>query len=344
MLAPEMTLAAALRDVAHADARVRGDGARNLAPALLAELQRPGPAWHADEDHPQGADVRAALLRATDDADPQVKGLAAVGLGLLGRAEVVEIVVPWIAIAAEDPASEFLRETAIITLSFVGAAAPATELELRDSIAHRLRDALRSSLPDVRFQAALALVEVDGTAATTTLLAALATEANERVREQIVVALAHLPKLDTVACDRLADIVASTEEGPHGIGFEAALVLAAHRRAEGSARLVRALHHRGERDRALEALAVLGPAAGTEAAAGASRLARGWLTPAITRVRAAYAWAAVEGASPTGDHPGARRLRRWGWHPRPAVREAVADALRALAAARDGAGRAAPAA
>ena len=65
MLAPEMTLAAALRDVAHADARVRGDGARNLAPALLAELQRPGPAWHADDDHPQGAEVRAALVRAS---------------------------------------------------------------------------------------------------------------------------------------------------------------------------------------------------------------------------------------------------------------------------------------
>lgn len=339
-----MTLPAALRDVVHADARVRGDGARNLAPALLAELQRPGPAWHADDDHPQGADVRAALLRALEDSDPQVKGLAAVGLGLLGRAEVIDVVIPWIAIAAEDPASEFLRETAIITLSFVGAAAPPVELELRTAIAHRLRDALRSTLPDVRFQAALALVEVDGDSATTSLLAALATETNERVREQIVVALAHLPKLDATACDRLADIVASTEEGPSGIGFEAALVLAAHRRSEGGARLATALVHRGERDRALEALAVLGPAAPADAAIGARRLARGWLTPAITRVRAAYAWAAVEAASPTSDHPAVRRLRRWAWHPRPAVREAVADALRALAGARAGAGAPVPAA
>ena len=105
-----------------------------------------------------------------------------------------------------------------------------------------------------------------------------------------------------------------------------------------------ALFHRGERDRALEALAVLGPAAPKDAATGARRLARGWLTPAITRVRAAYAWAAVDAATPTGDHPAIRSLRRWAWHPRPAVREAVADALRALAAARDGAGSPAPAA
>jgi HEAT repeat protein len=327
-----MTLAATLRDVGHTDARVRGDGARNLAPALLGELARPGPAWQADDDHPRGAEVRAALLRATEDADPQVKGLAAVGLGLLGRRETVDIVLPWIAIAGEDPASEFLRETAVIALSFVGAAAPPEEHALRSTIATRLREALRSTLPDVRFQAALALVEVEGEAATTALLAALAQESHERVREQIVVALAHVPELDAVACDRLADIVASSEEGPTSIGFEAALVLAARRRADAGPRLVAAIHHRGERDRALEALAALGPAAPPAAAAAARKLARGWLTPAITRVRAAYAWAAVQGAH-EGDHPAIRQLRRLSWHPRPAVREAVADAVRALAGA-----------
>jgi len=325
-----MTLAAALRDVAHADARVRGDGARNLAPALLAELARPGPAWRADDDHPRGAEVRAALVHALDDADPQVKGLAAVGLGLLGRREVVEVVVPWIAIAGDDPASEFLRETAVIALSFVGAAAPADEDDLRVTVVARLREALRSTLPAVRFQAALALVEVEGDAATTALLAALAQESNERVREQIVVALAHLPRLDAIACDRLADIVASPEEGPAGIGYEAALVLAAHQRREAGPRLVLALHHRGERDRALEALAALGTAAPPEAAAATRRLAKGWLTPPVTRVRAAYAWAAVQGAEIRDDHPAIRLLRRLAWHPRGSVREAVADANRAL--------------
>jgi HEAT repeat protein len=330
-----MTLAAALRDVAHKDARVRGDGARNLAPALLAELSRPGPAWRADDDHPRGTEVRAALVRATSDPDPQVKGLAAVGLGLLGRREVVDVVVPWIDVAAEDPASEFLRETAIITLSFVGTAAPPDEAELRRGIAARLRDALRASLPDVRFQAALALAEVEGEGATVALLAALAAEQHPRVREQIVVALAHLPKLDAVACDRLADLVRSADEGPTGIGLEAALVLAAQRRAEGGERLVAALRVRGDRDRALEALAVLGRAAPAAAAPAARRLARGWLTPPITRVRAAYAWAAVEGAALTGDHAAIRLLRRLAWHPRPAVREAVADANRALSTPRE---------
>jgi HEAT repeat protein len=325
-----MTLAAALRDVAHADVRVRGDGARNLAPALLAELQRPGPAWRADEDHPRGAEVTAALLRALDDADPQVKGLAAVGLGLLGRREVVDMVVPWIAIAGEDPASEFLRETAVIALSFIGTAAPQGEEELRATVALRLREALRSTLPDVRFQSALALVEVEGDAALTSLLAALAQETHERVREQIVVAFAHLSALDSVVCDRLADIALSPEEGPASIGFEAAIVLAAHRRSEAGPRLVVALHHRGERDRALEALAALGTAAPPDAARATRRLAKGWLTPPVTRVRAAYAWAAVQGAPLRGDHPAIRLLRRLAWHPRASVREAVADATRAL--------------
>jgi len=332
VLGPEMTLAAALRDAAHADGNVRAAGVRNLAPALLAELQRPGPAWRADEDHAQGSEVRAALERALVDGDPQVRGLAAVGLGVLGRSEVVDVVEAWIEKSGEDPASEFLRETAIIALSFVGTAAPVDEQRpLRAAIAARLREALASTFPDVRFQAALALVEVEGEAATTALLAALARESHDRVREQIVVALAHLPALDEVACARLIDLVHSDEEGPSAIGLEAALALAASGHAEGALRLVAALRDRTCRDRALEALAVIGPKVPPEAVRAIAKLARGWLTPPITRVRAAYAWAAVQDARDRADHPANRLLRRLAWHPRPAVREAVADARRALA-------------
>ncbi len=101
------------------------------------------------------------------------------------------------------------------------------------------------------------------------------------------------------------------------------MVLAGAGRASAGPRLVAALGVRHQRDRALEALAVLGQDAGADAATEVATLARGMLTRGITRVRAAYALARILGGE---DNAGHALLRRLGWHPSAGVREAVRDA------------------
>jgi HEAT repeat protein len=329
MHAAQMTLAAALRDAAHADASVRGEGVRNLAPALLAELRRPGPARCDDADHPDMPRVRAALLAALDDGLPDVRGHAALGLAMLGQDELVDRVAPWLGIDGDDEPSRWLRQTAVIALGHLGSTTGARPL-LHARVRDHVRAAWRSPHDDVRFQAALALVDVDDPDAESELASALGRERNPELRDQLVVALAHLPRLSSAGCDRLAELLRDPDEAAAPIGLEAALVLAAHDRSEGGARLVAALALRPERDRALEALAALGSRAPGEAIAAAGRLAfRPWV-PSITRVRAAYALVRMAAASSGPGERARRVLRRWTWHPRAAVREAVADAERAL--------------
>ena len=126
--------------------------------------------------------------------------------------------------------------------------------------------------------------------------------------------------------------VVNNAKAPMHRRIEAAMALASAKRPEAGPRLLMALRLRSERDRALEALAFLGRAAPGEAVEAVDRLASGWLTPGITRVRAAYAL--VRMVAPTSDrreHPGQRWLDRLALHPRAAVREAVADARAALA-------------
>jgi hypothetical protein len=109
------------------------------------------------------------------------------------------------------------------------------------------------------------------------------------------------------------------------------MALTAARRPEGAPRLLAALARQSTRDRALEALAVLGPAGPPEIADAVRRYTSGWLTPVFTRVRAAYALARIE------PERGQALLDRLAKHPRAAVREAVAEARVNLAklAARD---------
>src|SRR5690606_31585148 len=96
MQAPELTLDAALRDSTSTRIEARAKAVRNLAPARLAELGRPSPAWQTSRDHPRGGEVAEALHRALVDDDPMVQGLAAVGLGLLGDPSVLDAVEAWI--------------------------------------------------------------------------------------------------------------------------------------------------------------------------------------------------------------------------------------------------------
>lgn len=329
MQAPELTLAAAIRDADCAKAEPRHKAIRNLAPALLMEIGEPGPLWRAAERHRDGPQVVAALQAALAHPDDvALRSMAAIGLGTIGEASVVDRVASWIDLPGDDADASFQRECAVIALSFVGSAAPASE-PVRDAVLRRLEAALRSDRPDVRFQAAIAVVEVGGEQAEPTLLEALRDEAHPEVRENIVDALSRLSSPSAAACEALVAIVHDEEEGPSAVGFAAAMVLAGAGRAEAGARLVDALRIRHERDRALEALAVLGRNAPASAVDAVQALARGFLTPSITRVRAAYALARSSSARGE-DNPGVALLRKLAWHPRAAVREAVADAEKNL--------------
>lgn len=329
MLGPEMSLAAALRDAAHGEPAVRAAGIRNLAPAMLAALGRPGPAFCADTDHPEFAALRRRLFDALDDAVVDVAGHAALGLGALGRAEILARAAIWIELDRSDDDTRWLHETAVIAMSYVGVAARGRDAALHRQVIDRLRDAWRSPHVDVRFQVALARVEVDDPDAETDLVAALADEPSADLREQIVNALAHLPRVTAATLDGLAAVVRDDADRNAGIGMQAASVLAAHGRADGVARLITALGRRPERDSALEVLAELGAPAAA-AIASAEAVLRRWWNPPITRVRAAYALCRIAPQGTAAHARAVRALRRWAYHPRGAVREAVADARRAL--------------
>lgn len=189
----------------------------------------------------------------------------------------------------------------------------------------RLRSGLASEAADLRFQAAGGLIELAGAAAAAPLCAALRAEAHPRVRAALVAALAELDPPGPDVCAVLAPI-ATDPRAPIDLAFPAALGLAAARDARGGDRLIEALRRPDDRARALEALAALGLAAPRAAVPAALKIARGWLTPAVMRVRAAYALARMspETGLPLLDAFAGRRS--------PEVQGALADARAALAA------------
>lgn len=326
MLAPEMTLDAALRDVEHGDPRVREPAVRNLAAALLAELDRPGPLWRAADGHPRGSAVRKALQERLDDDEPALRGHAATGLATLGDPSVVETAMEWLSLDGEGDDREYLRQCGVIALSFLGRAAmeAETEPQLRERIEARLAEAMAAEAPDLRFQAGMALVELRGAAAEPTLVEAMEREEHPEVREGLLEAISMLDPPGPDACALLESIL----DGPDrdtGLGFAAAMTLAAARREVARPRLMDALGVRGWRDDALEALAALGTA-DADSIERVHRLARRVFLPGITRVRAAYALARMVPPG-AGENAGLAMLERLRWHPRAAVREAVRDAF-----------------
>jgi HEAT repeat protein len=231
-----------------------------------------------------------------------------------------------------------MRECGVIALSLLGGAARAfldepdsasdrearaVATELLERLLAELLELLVDPRDDVRFQAGPALIEVGEAAVEPALLAALEREQHDEVRENLISSIAQLDPPSQAACDALAEVLAS-DEGKGWVGWEAALALTAARRPEGAPRLIAALRSRETRDRALEALAVLGDRAGPEAAIAVRRLSKGLLVPVFTRVRAAYALARML------PDEGAALLDRLAKHLRPAVREAVAEARQHL--------------
>jgi HEAT repeat protein len=253
MLAPELTLDAALRDVGSRKQEFRYHAAENLARALLHELGKPGPRWHAAAEHPRGPAVLAALRELCDEREPAVlRGTAAVGLGMLGEPEVLELTAGWIALPGDDEDQAFLRESAVMAAARLHRAAveAGADPEVRQRIRARVAAALRAEAPDLRYQGALALVELAGDEAEAPLVDALRREEHSAVREGLVQAIAHLDPPGPRACDALEALLAGPD-AQEGIGFEAALALAAARRTSARPRLLQALPVRGHRDRAL---------------------------------------------------------------------------------------------
>jgi HEAT repeat protein len=338
MAGAELTLAAALRDVDAMRVEARSVAIRSLGPALLDELGLRPPVWWDRIDHPQRDAVAAALERACTDKAPQNAALAHIGLAEIAAPSAHRYARQALESTQEDDAAMFLRECAVICLSLLGAAArdyledeqrqlgPLEQPDAREraeavyrTMLVELRELLSDPRPDVRYQAGPALVEVGGTAIEHELLTAFDREQQESVRANLIAAISMLDPPSPAACDVLAAVL-STPEGQGEVGWEAAMALTAARRPEGAPRLLAALARQSTRDRALEALAVLGPDGPPEIADAVRRYTSGWLTPVFTRVRAAYALARIE------PERGQALLDRLAKHPRAAVREAVAEA------------------
>jgi HEAT repeat protein len=336
MQAPELSLAAALRDAHAKRPEARHKALRAMAPAFLVEIGKPGPRWLATAGHPDADTISTALLGALRQTkDVPLAALAAIGLGMLGEPDVLDAVAPWVELEGIDDEQSFRRECAVITTGYVGVAARGSDTPAaracHRSIVQTLEGWFSSAFPDVRFQVALALVDVDGEPSEAAIAKALRTEDHPEVRESLVDALSRLDTIHEASVRALEDVLSDEEEGPEALGFEAAMVLAGACRPSAGRRMLDELGVRHQRDRALEALAGLGPDAGPDASIEVATLARGMLTRGITRVRAAYALARILGGEDNAGHAMLRRLR---WHPSAAVREAVTDAetnLRTLA-------------
>jgi len=328
-----ITLEAALRDADVLDVKARTLAITHLASAYLERLGRSRPRWNAQAAHPRGPEVLAALLRALErDPAAPIQALAAAGLGQLGAPELLDVVPPaWFTSTAPDAA--YQRECAAIGWTLLGVAARQASDDLAqrtcDSALARLRAGLRGEQPELRYQCAAGLAEIEGRGAEYDLVEALERETHAAVRSALVSALGELDPPGPRACEALAP---RTADKHLPTAFAAALALTAARDPRGGEQLLLALDRPDDRGRALEALAALGPLAPPGALPAVRRLARSVFTPGLTRVRAAYALARLAPAE--GEAVLARLQRAL----RASVREAVVDAREGLArlAARDG--------
>ncbi|MCB9701366.1 MAG: HEAT repeat domain-containing protein [Myxococcales bacterium] len=322
---PPITLPAALRDAGHDDPRVRDKALRHLADALLAELG-PGPRWRAAERHPRGADALATLRRAAEeDPSPVLQGFAAIGLGQLGDLHSLPVLRAMLTEETEGEEASFRRECGAIALAELASAARDGAPALLPAIAAPLREGLAAPQPELRFQCAGALVDAIGDDAEAPLAEVLIAETNPEVRRALCEALARIDRPAPATVDALRAVSEAADADPEA-RFAAALGLTAARDPGGAGILIATLRDPERRDRALEALAALGEAAPAEALPPIRALASAWLTPRITRVRAAYALARLAPAE------GLALLDRFGKSRSASVREAVADARAALEA------------
>src|SRR5262249_31580273 len=165
------------------------------------------------------------------------------------------------------------REAAALALGRIGDA---------DAAWAPLAGKLRTGPPDVRFQAAAALAELDAERAAPLLRVALRDEDPE-VRANAAAGLADAPN-EAETIEALARLLEG-EKQPEP-RFEAAYALAQH----GDKRATLVLHEFLRDDtRALDAAGALGRLADPRSAEPLRRLLRRWFAPALVKVRAAHA-------------------------------------------------------
>lgn len=323
-----ITLDAALRDADLDDDKARILALTHLGSAYLHALGSADPVWLAHTRDPRGDAVKAALLRALQ-RDPVAanRGLAVVGLGQLGAPELLSSLPDdWFVPGERRPEIAYCRECAAIAWTLLALAAKPVPGDMSqstcDTARANLRRGLASEFPELRFQCAVGLAEVDGRAAEAALAEALTREQEPGVRGALVTALGDIDPPSPATCDALAPLC----DDPHApTAFAAALALTVARDPRGGPALLRGLARAEDRGRALEALAALGPRAPEAALPAVRRLAYSLFTPGLTRVRAAYALTRL------APHEGQVLLARLANSWRAAVREAVNDARDALA-------------
>jgi len=316
----QLSLDAALRDLSATRLSARALAVKSLAPALLAELGVPDPhlaARRVDRSAERCAQVCAALRTARRDEAPELRALALVGLAQLDAASALEASE---AVLRQPDPHPFEAECAALALSIAARSeppSPALHTRGRASLIH----ALSASLPQIRYQAAAGLAELEVADLADLLAERLPRETNAEVAAGWLDALLTLEPVPDRAVDAALDRLSAPDPT---VAFAAARLLAGARRDEAVPVLIAALRDNERRDDALEALAVLGPAALEHREALARLATRLWIPP-ITRVRAAYALARV------APDDGETHLTRLAMHWRASVREAVHDARAALA-------------
>jgi len=243
---------AALRDLEHADARVR--------------LQAADALGHVSEE--QAPRARQALRPLLRDDRPDVRYTAALSLGELKDREALEALVEQM----EGDGHPMPRQAATIALGMLAdpRAVPA------------LLRALKSGPPDARFQAATSLAQVDPAAAQEPLRRALADDDREG-RASAASALGDLG--DRSAASALRPLL---DDPFPAVQLEAAVALARLGDRGGSAVLAVQL---GESESALIAAEHLFRCPDPSAAPALRRALGRWLTPPLVKVWAAAALA-----------------------------------------------------
>jgi HEAT repeat protein len=297
-----VNLDAALRDLSHADPRVRAQAADALGRVTRVE-------WNA---------AIPALVRAAEDAHPSVRYAALLSLGELIPDETGELPDFALAIAAAishlGDAEPLVREASAIALGTLGRA------DAGDGAWQALAGALGSDKPEVRFQAVSSLTELDAPRAAP-LLRPLLADPDTEVRAQTVAALG-----DAGDQDSREAIVSCLDDG-EVIRWEAALTLARLHDARGARVLTAALR---DRNRALDAATALAELAAARVALDDDTrfelrtVVSRWLGDPLMKVRAAEALALL------ADPLGRRHLQRASHARRDDVRNLAIETLARL--------------
>lgn len=240
-MAPE----AALRDLESADPGVRVRAADALGKLTGEEAAR----------------ARQALRRRLDDDHPEVRYTVALALGELRDQEAVDALIE----ATEGDGHPLPRQAAVIALGLIG------DARATAALARMLRDAP----PDVRFQAATSLVQVNPEKAAGYLRKALK-DPDPEVRAAAAAAMGDLDH--GVSANGLAVLL----EDPSGpVQLEAAVALARLGDTRGIGVLILAMDRPETRHLAAEMIFRCPDPA---ALPHLRRLSRGWLIPASAKV------------------------------------------------------------